>query len=33
VITGSLVTSQFPHAGDVVQFDAGPLGAIELTVN
>jgi 2-keto-4-pentenoate hydratase len=33
VITGSLVASQFPHAGDVVQFDAGPLGAIELTVN
>jgi 2-keto-4-pentenoate hydratase len=33
VITGSLVASQFPRAGDVLQFDAGPLGAIELTVN
>jgi len=33
VITGSLVPSQFPRAGDMLQFDAGPLGAIELTVN
>lgn len=33
VITGSLVPSQFPRAGDVLQFDAGPLGAIELAVN
>lgn len=32
VITGSLVPSQFPQAGDALQFDAGPLGAIELTV-
>lgn len=33
VITGSLVASQFPRSGDVLQFDAGPLGAIDLTVN
>jgi 2-keto-4-pentenoate hydratase len=33
VITGSLVASQFPRAGDVLQFDAGALGAIELAVN
>lgn len=32
VITGSLVASQFPRAGDVLQFDAGALGAIELAV-
>lgn len=32
VITGSLVPSQFPLAGDLLQFDAGPLGAIELAV-
>lgn len=32
VITGSLVTSKFPRAGDLVRFDAGPLGAIELRV-
>jgi len=33
VITGSLVPSQFPQAGDVVQFEAGPLGAVELKVD
>ena len=33
VITGSLVASQFPRAGDLLQFDAGALGAIELAVN
>jgi 2-keto-4-pentenoate hydratase len=33
VITGSLVASQFPRAGDQLQFDAGPLGVIELAVN
>jgi 2-keto-4-pentenoate hydratase len=33
VITGSLVASQFPRAGDRLQFDAGPLGVIELAVN
>jgi 2-keto-4-pentenoate hydratase len=33
VITGSLVTSQFPRAGDVLRFEAGALGAIELAVN
>lgn len=33
VITGSLVPSQFPRAGDQLQFDAGPLGAIELAVD
>lgn len=32
VITGSLVTSKFPRAGDSVGFDAGALGAIALTV-
>ena len=33
VITGSLVTSKFPKAGDAVRFDAGPLGAVELRVD
>ena len=33
VITGSLVTSKFPKAGDLVRFDAGPLGAVELAVS
>jgi 2-keto-4-pentenoate hydratase len=33
VITGSLVTSKFPKAGDVVRFDAGALGAVELKVS
>lgn len=32
VITGSLVTSKFPKAGDLVRFAAGPLGAVELSV-
>ncbi len=32
VITGSLVTSKFPKAGDLVRFEAGPLGAVELRV-
>lgn len=33
VICGSLVTSKFPRAGDRVRFDAGPLGAVELSVS
>lgn len=32
VILGSLVTSKFPRAGDHLRFDAGPLGAVELSV-
>jgi len=32
VITGSLVTSKFPQAGDLVRFEAGSLGAVELFV-
>lgn len=32
VITGSLVRSQFPRAGDLLRFEAGPLGAVELRV-
>lgn len=32
VITGSLVTSKFPGAGDRLKFVAGALGAIELAV-
>jgi len=32
VITGSLVTSKFPRAGDRLKFVAGALGAIELAV-
>lgn len=32
VITGSLVASQFPRAGDLLQFEAEPLGAVELSV-
>jgi hypothetical protein len=32
VISGSLVTSQFPRAGDLVRFEAGALGAVELRV-
>jgi len=31
-ITGSLVTSKFPKAGDRVRFEAGQLGAVELHV-
>ena len=33
VITGSLVTSKFPKAGDLVRFEAGALGAVELKVD
>ena len=33
VITGSLVASKFPKAGDAVRFDAGSLGAVELRVD
>ena len=33
VITGSLVTSKFPKAGDLVRFEAGALGAVELCVD
>jgi len=32
VITGSLVTSKFPKSGDVVRFEAGALGSVELHV-
>jgi len=32
VITGSLVTSKFPVAGDEIRFDLGALGTVELTV-
>ena len=32
VITGSLVTSKFPKPGDLVRFEAGPLGSVELQV-
>ena len=32
VISGSLVTSKFPKAGDVLRFEAGALGAVELRV-
>ena len=33
VLTGSLVTSKFPAAGDVLRFEAGALGAVELKVD
>ena len=33
VITGSLVTSKFPKAGDRVRFDACELGTVELSVD
>ena len=33
VITGSLVTSKFPKAGDLIRFEAGALGAVELRVD
>ena len=33
VITGSLVTSKFPQPGDVVRFEVGELGAVELQVD
>ncbi len=32
VICGSLVTSKFPRQGDVLRFEAGALGAVELRV-
>jgi 2-keto-4-pentenoate hydratase len=33
VITGSLVTSKFPKAGDLVRFEAAELGSVELFVD
>ena len=33
VITGSLVTSKFPKAGDRIRFEAGELGSVELSVD
>jgi 2-keto-4-pentenoate hydratase len=33
VITGSIVASQYPKPGDLVQFDLGPLGGVELRVD
>jgi 2-keto-4-pentenoate hydratase len=33
VITGSLITSKAVHAGDLVRFDLGPLGSVELRVD
>ena len=33
VITGSLVTSKFPKAGDLIRLEAGALGAVELRVD
>jgi 2-keto-4-pentenoate hydratase len=33
VITGSLVTSKFPKAGDAIRFEAGALGAVELQID
>jgi 2-keto-4-pentenoate hydratase len=32
VISGSLVASKFPQAGDQLRFEAGELGAVELRV-
>jgi len=32
VLTGSLVTSKFPKSGDLIRFEAGVLGAVELRV-
>lgn len=32
VITGSLVTTKYPKAGDVVSFEAGALGTVELKI-
>jgi 2-keto-4-pentenoate hydratase len=32
VISGSLVTSKFPKAGDTLRFEADGLGAVELRV-
>ncbi|MSQ64544.1 MAG: hypothetical protein EXR33_12055 [Betaproteobacteria bacterium] len=33
VITGSLVTTKYPKPGDLVRFDAGDLGAVQLHVD
>ena len=33
VITGSLITSKFARAGDLVRFDLGALGSVELRVD
>lgn len=33
VITGSLVTTKYPKPGDLVRFEAGNLGAVELRVD
>jgi 2-keto-4-pentenoate hydratase len=33
VITGSIVASKYPNPGDLVQFDLGPLGGVELRVD
>jgi 2-keto-4-pentenoate hydratase len=33
VITGSLVTSKFPKAGDLIRFETGELGSVELFVD
>ncbi len=33
VITGSLVTTKYPKAGDTLRFEAGPLGAVVLQVD
>lgn len=33
VITGSLVTTKFPKAGDHIRFEAGALGSVELAVD
>lgn len=32
VITGSLITSKFPKAGDAISFELGALGKVDLTV-
>ena len=32
VITGSLVTTKYPKAGDAIEFEAGELGTVELQV-
>ncbi len=32
VITGSLITSKFPKAGDAIRFELGALGGVELAV-
>ena len=33
VLTGSLVTTKYPKAGDKIRFEAGELGAVELQVD